>query len=99
MIKGLDQLEIERETYDKDSRAFIDSLKFVDRELTELNSMKSTEGWKILDKKLRDELHAKINDLVKDDPVVKTLLALMNVADTKTQEERLNNEIASLIPE
>jgi len=99
MKNVLQQLEQDRESYDNDSKAFIDSLRFVDKELGSLNEMKRTEGWKILDKKIREELQNRINTLVKDDLNIQTLLALLHVTDTRTLEKNLEEEISKLIPE
>jgi hypothetical protein len=97
-MKGLQELEANRENYDDESKAFIDSLRFVEKELGEINSMKSTQGWKLLDSKIRSELQLRITELVKDDLKIQTLIALLAVADTKTQEQHLEDEIGRLIP-
>jgi len=53
MKKDLSTLESEMHTYDKESQNFIKSLTFVDKEISSLNSMKATDGWKILENKIR----------------------------------------------
>lgn len=98
MKDTLQKLEAERESYNEESKAFIDSLRFVDKEIGQLNEMKRTDGWKLLDKKIRDELQQRIHDMVKSDLKIQTLLALLTVADTKTMAKTLDEEIARLIP-
>ncbi len=98
MANGLDKLIAEKETYNKESQSFIESLAFVDQEIGSINTMKQTEGWKILDRKIRDELQTRILLLVKDDLNIQTLLALLKVADTKSQSLTLEDEIAKILP-
>ena len=99
MKKDLNKLLIEKESYDKESQVFIDSLKFADQEISSINTMKASEGWKLIDKKIREELQQRILDLVKNDLKITTLLALLTVADTKSLEKALDEEISKLIPE
>jgi 23S rRNA pseudoU1915 N3-methylase RlmH len=98
-MKGINVLKSKRDEYDEESKAFIDSLDFVDKEISEINSMKATAGWKLMDKKIRQELQQRITDLIKDDLKVQTLLALLNVADTKSLSKTLADEVARLLPE
>lgn len=97
--KGLDRLMSEKDQFDLESRNFIDSLAFVKAELDQLNSMKRTEGWKLLEKKMREELQARIFHIVKDDIKVQTLLSLLNVTSTKKGEKALQDEIDRLLPD
>ena len=99
MKKDLSTLESEMHTYDKESQNFIKSLKFVDKEISSLNSMKATDGWKILENKIREELHQRIKELVQPDLKITTLLALLTVADTKSMSKTLDEEIEKLIPD
>ena len=98
-MKNLETLAADKESYDKESQVFIDSLRFVEQEIGEINSMKATQGWKILERKTREELAQRINELVKDDPKVSVLLALLTVADTKSQSKALEEEIAKILPQ
>ena len=97
--KSLDQLEAEKPEYDKESQAIIDSLRVVGTEIAEIDAMKRTAGWKILNKKIREELMTRINELVKDDLKVQTLLALLQVADTKSLSKQLDSVIAEILPD
>lgn len=99
MKKSLDTLLSEKETYDKESQDFITSLSFVAQEIDLINSMKRTEGWKLMDKKIRDELNQRIHQLVKDDLKIQTLLALLTVADTKSMSKALDEAIVNAMPE
>ena len=73
MEKTLQQLEQEREQFDKDSQRFIDSLRFADKQIGQLNSMKQSEGWTLLADKMREELLQRIRTLVEKDAQVQTL--------------------------
>ena len=53
MRKGLKQLVEKKGEYDKESQDFIESLILVENEVSSINSMKRSEGWNILDKKLQ----------------------------------------------
>lgn len=99
MKKDLSTLESEMHTYDKESQNFIKSLTFVDKEISSLNSMKATDGWKILEGKIREELQQRIKELVQPDLKITTLLALLTVADTKSMSKTLDDEIERLIPD
>jgi len=98
-MKDLETLSQDYEQYDDDSQRVVDSLRFIDKEISEIDSMKRTQGWKIIEKKTREELMARITKLTENDPEVKILLALLNVADTKTQRKLLEEETKKLLPE
>jgi hypothetical protein len=98
MSKDFEKIVAEKDTYDAESRTFIESLQFIDKEISQLNTMKSTEGWKLLEKKLREELQLRIHELVKNDSKIQVLLSLLTVADTKSQSNALQEEIAKLLP-
>lgn len=99
MKKTLDNLMAERDTFDKESQVILDSIVFVKKELGAIESMKRSEGWKIMDKKIREELKNRIADMVKDDLKIQTLLALLKVADTKSMRKTLEAEIEGILPE
>ena len=98
-MKDLETLSQDYEQYDDDSQRVVASLRFIDKEISEIDSMKRTQGWKIIEKKTREELMARITKLTENDPEVKILLALLNVADTKTQRKLLEEETKKLLPE
>ena len=68
-------------------------------EIEAIQSMKASDGWKIIDKKVREELSERINELVKDDPKIMTLIALLKVADTKSMSQLLDKAIDEALPE
>lgn len=96
--KGLEKLINEKHEFDSESQAFIDSLTLAEKDIEDLKSMKRTPGWKKLDSLIRDELHQRITDMVKDDLKIQTLLNLLTVADTKSLSQTLDEEIEKLIP-
>ena len=97
--KGLGKLIEDKDGFDKESQAIISSFVFRSEEIGMIGSMKSSEGWKILDKKIREELQSRIEELVKDDLKIQTLLALLKVADIKSMSRILEEEIERVIPE
>jgi len=96
--RGLAKLIVEKDTYNAESQAFIESLRFVDKEINILREMKSTAGWKLIDSKIREEVHERIRELVKDDVKIQTLLAILLVAETKKLKKALDDEIDKVIP-
>jgi len=98
-MKDLETLSQDYDQYDDDSQRVVASLRFIDKEISEIDSMKRTKGWKIIEKKTREELMARIIKLTENDPEVKILIALLNVADTKTQRKLLEEETKKLLPE
>ena len=68
-------------------------------EIGAFETMKQTEGWQLLEKKIREELQARIHKLVKDDVNIQTLLALLQVTDTKTRITTLEGEIEKMLPD
>ena len=99
MKKSLDKLIAEKDTFDKASQDFISSLSFARNEIGEIGAMKQTLGWKILNKHIKEELHNRINELIKDDKNVQTLIALLSIADTKALSKQLDEAIDDLLPE
>ncbi len=97
--KQLDDFINEKDTFDKPSQAIIESFEFRRKEIDQITSMKRTEGWKVLNKKIREELHEQIFNLVKNDPKVMTLIALLKVSDDKTMLKILNEEIDAALPD
>ena len=95
----LEKVISEKDQYDKESQNIIESLFFSRKEIATLNSMKRTEGWRILEQKIQEELQTRIQELVKEDLKVQTLLSLLKVADTKNRTKILQREIEKLFPE
>jgi len=99
MDKDLEKLIAERDSYDEASKSFIDSFRFAKLEIGKIEEMKRTEGWKLIEKKIREELEARIMFLVKDDLNIQTLLALLKVTDTNSMSKSLQEEILKIMPE
>ena len=97
--KDLSDLQLDKMNYDNDSRTLIDNLTFEKEEIGLINNMRQTEGWKILEKKIREELQERILSMVKDDLKIQTLLALLEATATKKRTKILENEILKLLPE
>lgn len=96
-MKDLNKLILDKDNYDEDSQQFIDSLNFSEKEIDELNSMKQTTGWKLIETKIRQDLHSRILKLVDGDAEVTTLLALLYATDTKQLSKKLEQEISNLL--
>ena len=98
-MKELEDLMAQKNDFDNESQAFLDSLAMTREEIDKFNSMKRTEGWKLLDKKIREELQERIAALVKDDSVVNILLAILTVTAVKKRSKELEETIKSILPE
>lgn len=98
MSKEIDKLNSEIHEYDDQSKDLIKALTFTEKQIGDLSAMKTSSGWKVLEKKIRQELADRIFKLTNDDPEVKILLSLLIVADTKSQTDALKQEIAGLLP-
>jgi len=95
----LDKLIGRKQEYNEESQSIIDSLSAIRAEIGAFETMKQTEGWQLLEKKIREELQARIHKLVKDDVNIQTLLALLQVTDTKTRITTLEGEIEKMLPD
>ena len=98
MAKKLDEYLANSSSYSKELIEVVKSFTFAKKEIGEILQMKQTQGWKVLDKKIREELHERIEQLVKDDLKVMTLIALLKVADTKSLNKILDEEIERSLP-
>ena len=99
MKKNLDTLLSEKDGFDKESQAILNNLNFRRAEISKLSTLKNNEGWQIMDKKIRDEVKIRITEMVKDDPKIQTLLALLASVDIKNMNEILQSEIDGILPE
>lgn len=99
MAKELNKYLANEKEYSKELIDVVKSFSFAKKEIGEIGQMKQSSGWKILDKKIREELHTRIEELVKPDLKVMTLLALLKVADTKSLNKILDEEIERSLPE
>jgi len=99
MKKDIENLIARKDEYDKESQELLSNIVFERSEINEIDAMKRTQGWKILDKKIREELQERILLLVKDDQKVQTLISLLEVSATKKRTKVLENEIEKICPE
>jgi hypothetical protein len=97
-MDNLSKLIEEQDTYDRDSKEIISSFSFRSAEIEKIATMKSNPGWKVMEKKIREQVQIRILELVKDDPTVQTLLSLLVTADVKNLRKQLEEEIANLLP-
>lgn len=98
-MSNLDKLNASKNEFDIESQSLIEGFNFLKREISVINTMKGTAGWKLVDSKIRDELRARILEMVKDDPKVQILIQLLDVADTKKMSKTLEAEIDKVLPE
>ena len=98
-MKELENIILNKDQYNPESQQKINDWIFAKQELDKLETMKRTEGWKVLEDKIRATLQTRILHLVKDDAEIQSLLGLLIVADTRTQKQILENEIKNTIPE
>lgn len=88
----------EKTVYDDDSQQILSEFPRSAKNLQAIDAMKRTEGWQMLEKILREKVHSLIMDKVKDDTKIQSLLDLMNLTDTKTQWQQLDEEVTRLLP-
>ncbi len=98
MAKDLEKIRVEQ-NLSPELRDFVESIYSAKGNISAIESMKRTEGWKILDTKIREELQIRINELVKDDLKIQTLIALLKIADTKSMSKILDKTIEESLPE
>ena len=95
--KDIENLIAQKDEFDKESQELLSNIVFERSEISEIDAMKRTQGWKIMDKKIREELQQTIFDLTKDNVKVQTLLALLEVSATKKRTKVLENEIEKIV--
>lgn len=98
-MNKIDKLEKEIDEYAPEDQDFIRSLRFADQEISAIKSMTNTEGWKVMQKKVREELQERIMQLVEEDQKVITLLSFLRVADTRTLSKTLEDELNKILPD
>lgn len=85
--------------FTEDSRPFIDAFLFAAKDLEKLDEMRKTDGWVVLEKKIREEAHARIMERIKDDLTLKCLMNLLHISDSKPQWVQLEEEVDKLLNE
>ena len=68
------------------------------RKLEDFDQMKATEGWKNLDKSIREELRTRLREGIKNDMKAQTLLDILETVETKRRGELLEEEINNTLP-
>ena len=99
MLNKIQEFLRRKDEYDDASKDVIESWVYRAKDLESLDEMKKTEGWKMLEIKLRKDLHEHITDKLKDDERVSTLISLIRISDTKSSRARLEEEIDSFLGE
>ena len=74
--------------------------EFSDRatELEMFAQMKGTAGWKILDKKFREELRSRVLETISKDERAQAILDILNTVETKTKMKLLEEELNNTLP-
>ena len=102
MSKGSSKIEkvisIKHE-FDPESQKIIDGMINLQGEHEIISSMKRTQGWKVIEAKIKSTLHDRILELVKDDPTIQVLLGVLTAADTKGAMRQLEAEVDELLPD
>lgn len=62
------------------------------------DSMKATDGWKVLEKNIREELRTRLREGVKDDAKAQALLDILVTVETTERSRLLEEEINQVIP-
>ncbi len=87
--------------YDEDTQAIIESWRRNEIEIEALETMRQSTGWKLLEKKIREELKIRIREVLneKKDGHIETLLQILAKVDTKNIKEILKEEVEKFIEE
>jgi hypothetical protein len=99
MKKGIEGLASEINQYDPQSRAVIGNLLFRKNEIIKIKEAKQSEGWKIMESKIREVLQQRITELTENDATIKSLLQLLIAGDTHSMSSQLESEIKGFLPE
>jgi hypothetical protein len=89
---------LNRATYSEQEQEIFVSLKAEAGALEALEGMKATDGWKLLNTKMREELHNLILEATKSNPKIQTLLDILSTVETKQASTLLAEEIDRVIP-
>jgi hypothetical protein len=85
--------------YDEQSQIMLDSFPKAIKHLEDIDQMKKTVGWNLLEQDIRKQIKDRIFDKIKDDLYIQSLMNLLILSDTKTQWEQLEEEIDKLLPQ
>jgi hypothetical protein len=98
----LSELFAKKNQYDEATQSIIESWHRVALENDKIDAMKQTDGWKLIEQKIKEELRIRITSLVsKEDPdsraAIKTLLQIIGVVDTRNTNKILEEEVDKFI--
>ncbi|MCL4405221.1 hypothetical protein M1295_01435 [Patescibacteria group bacterium] len=98
-----------RHQYDEPTQAIIESWHKTSLEIDALNAMKLTDGWKLLERKMREELKIRIREMLTSEMDerqrqkvkgnIETLLQVLGVVDTRNNQAILEEEVEKFIGE
>lgn len=99
MWKKLQELIARKWELAEPEKFALESMVTEAKTLEAFQGMKDTEGWKVLDTKIREELQNAILEKIKDDPKIITLLNILTTVETRKAGEVLEESIRSILPE
>lgn len=97
--KTLDELIENKDQYDAQDQAVLVSLVKTRENLELMRSMTRTAGWKLLEQSIREELHVRIYELIKNDGTIMALMDVLNASSSKKIAKILDAEIEKILPE
>lgn len=98
MISKLKEMWLNRANYSEQDQQVFSSLLNEASMLEAFESMKATDGWKVLQTKMREELQKLILETTKSNPKIQTLLDILSTVETKQASTLLAEEIDRVIP-
>ncbi len=108
-MNKLIELFAKRQQYDESTQAIIESWHKTSLEIDALNAMKLSDGWKLLEQKIREELKIRIREILtaeldekqrqKIKGNIETLLQIIGVVDTRSNQKILEEEVEKFIGE
>lgn len=99
IIDTITKLLSSKKEYPVDEQKILEGFARAAGNLQKIDEMKNTEGWQLLEGKVREEIRARITEKIKDDQYIQSLLNLLLLSDSKSQWRELDEEISRLLPE
>jgi uncharacterized protein YajQ (UPF0234 family) len=97
MFKKFQDLWNKREDLPEESKAQIESLHLESIAIENLEEMKKTLGWKMLQQKIEESLMDRIKEKIKDDEKIRVLLEILSTVETKNATKNLEEIIKQVI--
>ena len=85
--------------FNAESQDLFEGIKQSAKNLEAIGEMKKMEGWKILEERIRLDIHNRIREKVKDDIQINSLLNILVLSSVKKPMQQLEEEIDQLLPE